>query len=859
MLNLTPTGLMQPTMTTTMTSLLLTPDVKTAPSVWPPVDGLAITPSFELDGFQKHSVVGIHNGHHIFVTAPTASGKTFVGEYLIARALAAGKRVFYTTPIKSLSNQKYHDLKVLFPAARIGILTGDIKMCPDADVVVMTAEILRNLFYKRGTATEGVGVSATVSLEGVVGVVMDEVHYIQDPDRGHVWEETMILCPRDLQLVLLSATMPSAASLARWLAELHGRPTVLVGTTHRVVPLVSGVLRSGSGSGSGWHLEPYHDTRTGWAPDGYRAWLADRKAAEDSLVAHRRAVAGRAAGDPSVKRVAGAHTDNPMGRLRRTVGWLREVGALPALCFVFSRKECERLATAMDGDFLEEDYDAAGAARMFDFHLSRYRTTLEKSPQYHQVRALAIRGIGFHHSGLQPLLKEIVELLFARGFIRLLFATETFAVGLNMPTKTVVFLELSKVSGDGSGDRRLLRSDEYLQMAGRAGRRGKDTQGMVIYEPMREPVDLGELKGMVCGALPPLESRMRFHYDFLLKRALTGSLGLGVAEESYWAAQQKKAREALRADWVTATAAAEAATAAITAEEAALLDEYARLTHTIATSKNAAQRRAKMALERWVEDNCSGGQKARWEHIRAKGEKRRTALTERDTLATHVTRWDTAPLVETTGLETCLQRWGFLAEGGSLGTLGSDSTLASVDTPSLTLLGQLGSDVAEGHNILMPLLAVSEKAATLKPEELPCVLAAFIREGSSPGEGPSLSSADLGREPTDLLHWLDAHARACQAEEDRACVLSPVGFWDLSSLWTCVTSRYVAGVGIPEIAAEFNLFEGNVQRGLLKVANLLEEWAVLCEMRRDLEGLERMRSYRLLREDVVVDSLYLRL
>jgi superfamily II RNA helicase len=198
------------------------PDAMVAPP-WPPSE-LALPTNYELDPFQKHAVLGIHAGDHVFVTAKTGSGKTFVGEYLIAYWLAKGKRVFYTTPIKSLSNQKYHDLKNLFPNATVGILTGDIKMCPDAQIVVMTAEILRNLLYKRGTATESVGLTAAVSLEGVCGVVMDEVHYIQDPDRGHVWEESLILCPSKpvvadtadavvatpIQLVLLSATLPSA-------------------------------------------------------------------------------------------------------------------------------------------------------------------------------------------------------------------------------------------------------------------------------------------------------------------------------------------------------------------------------------------------------------------------------------------------------------------------------------------------------------------------------------------------------------------------------------------------------------------------------------------------------------------------
>jgi hypothetical protein len=172
----------------------------------------------------------------------------------------------------------------------------------------------------------------------------------------------------------------------------------------------------------------------------------------------------------------------------------------------------------------------------------------------------------------------------------------------------------------------------------------------------------------------------------------------------------------------------------------------------------------------------------------------------------------------------------------------------------------MGSDVAEGHNILMPLLAASGRAEVLTSAELPCVLAGFIREGGGrPGEGSSLDAAGLRPEALAVLTWLDGQARACQADEDRARVLSPPDFWDLSALWVCVVSRYVAGAGLAEIAAEFDLFEGNVQRGLLKVANLLEEWAVLCELRRDLEGLERLRSLTLLRPDVVVDSLYLRL
>lgn len=821
--------------------MLTIADISVPPSLYPPAEGLALSPPYDLDNFQKHAVMALHTGHHVFVTAKTGSGKTFVGEYLIARALASGKRVFYTTPIKSLSNQKYHDLKKLFPTARIGILTGDIKMCPDADVIIMTAEILRNLLYKRGTATESVGLSALISLEGVVGIVMDEVHFIQDPDRGHVWEETLIMTKelREIQLVLLSATMPSAESLASWIANLHQKPTLLVGTTHRVVPLVSGCLSSGS------VLRPFHDTRTGWNEDGYRSWLVDRKTSADALDRHRKAVQSRATGDSSVKRSAEAHLDNPMGRLHRTLSWLKTNELLPALCFVFSRKECERLATyGAEGDFLDESSDAAGAAHVMDFYLSRHKSVLEKSPQYHKVRTLAMRGIGFHHSGLQPLLKEIVEILFARGFIRLLFATETFAVGLNMPTKTVIFLELSKVV-DG-GERRLLRSDEYLQMAGRAGRRGKDTSGLVLYEPMREPVTNAELKNMVCGVLPPLESRMRFHYDFILRQKLSESgesaekpTEKTLASDSYWSQQQNAAREVQQEDLKKAISALDALMLTIPPYTKSLMDEHSALDSRVVTSKNAAHRKAQREMNLWLEEH----EKEVPIILRFK-QQQKTLRNQIVHLQQEVTRWDSTPLIVTAPLDSCLHKWGFLS-----------STL------ELTELGKLATEVSEGHNILMPLLAAQMKTSKLSAAEIVCVLAAFLRESDKTSSDNCIDLSFLPDSVLQILHWMNDTAISFQTDEDRCGVLSPPNFWSLSEIWVYIVYQYTRGIGIAEIAAEVGLFEGTIQRALLKVANLLEEWTILCELLHDLPSLEKIREYStfFLRDDVIVDSLYLRL
>lgn len=849
---------------TDTTPLLQIPDAMTAPAAWPPADGLALPTSYELDPFQKHAVLAIHAGDHVFVAAKTGSGKTFVGEYLIARALAAGKRVFYTTPIKSLSNQKYHDLKRLFPAASVGILTGDIKMCPDAQIVVMTAEILRNLFYKRGTATEGVGLTAAVSLEGVAGIVMDEAHYIMDPDRGHVWEETLILCPRDMQLVLLSATMPSAAALTGWLAQLHERRTWLLETTYRVVPLVHGVLEEAP---EGLRVRPLLTAGGAWISDGYTGWLQARKARADAAAAFKQKV-GRGGGsggssgywnraDHDAQREARAdglraakvHILSPIGRLRRLVGWLQETGQMPALFFVFSRKECERLSAQIEGSLIDAG-ESVEARHIMDFHLSRHRATLEKSPQYHQIRELLLRGVAFHHSGLQPLLKEIVEILFTRGFVRALFATETFAVGLNMPTKTVVFLDLEKWS-DG-GMRRPLRPDEYIQMAGRAGRRGLDKQGLVLYEPLRDPVDSPTLRSMLTGALPALESRMRFGYEFLLRLRLAAEAGrsLPIAEQSYWAVQQRLSRAGYGADLAKMEARVLALEGTLPAGVEGALMERLALQETVATTTNAKRKKVQLELAKWDVEHRDDVPKGQWPILEERYRELVRARVERDGLRADLAVWDAAPLLSLEPQEACLRGWGFLAPAPAATELPASHSLR------LTPLGQAATEINEGHCILMPLLAASGVMDSATGEEIATILATFNREGVREEEQPALADLDLSPTVAATLTWIRSRAADCQRE---AGTTVADDYWSTNTVWPGIVAQWIGGAGLAQIAADWGIFEGNVQRGLLKIANLLEEWGAIATLRCDLATLEKLAALRFLRDDIVVDSIYLRM
>jgi len=512
---------------------------------FPKNEELALTFPFELDPFQKHAISAISCNENVLITAKTSSGKTTPAIYQIAHSLKKGKRVFYTTPIKSLSNQKFHELKNLFPS--VSIITGDIKFNPNADVVVMTTEILMNLLYKKGSSTENVGLTAGMSMDGLDAVIFDEVHYINNKERGKVWEQCLILLPREINLVLLSATIAQPEAFASWLGDLKQKPIHLISTTYRIVPLTHYIIEADG------QLRPVMDEKERFIDTTYRQWLFGRDKILDDHADHKRRVAGRDAGQVITTKEGKVKLKSYTHQLNSTVSMLYEKQLLPALMFVFSRKDCERYASQIEGSLVDTS-EGAAIENIFDFHLSRYRDQLIGSPQYHTLRALLVRGIAYHHSGLQPLLKEIIEILFGKGLVRVMFCTETFAVGINMPTKTVVFLDYKKYCDQANG-MRMLATDEYIQMAGRAGRRGKDKLGTVIYLPRGEPASLEEVRKMMTGGSAYISSRMDFGYDFILKTLQSKSVDWkNILRESYWYKQQMESRKLIEEEYVTLTA-----------------------------------------------------------------------------------------------------------------------------------------------------------------------------------------------------------------------------------------------------------------------------------------------------------------
>jgi len=406
---------------------------------------------FPLDPFQLQAIDALDGGQSVLVAAPTGSGKTVVAEYAVAVALSEGQRAFYTAPIKALSNQKFHDLRAIHGAERVGLLTGDNAINGDAPIVVMTTEVLRNMIYGHSPALVGLGV-----------VVLDEVHFLQDTYRGPVWEEVIIHLPTPVRLVCLSATVSNAEELAAWITTVRG-PTTAVIEERRPVSLEN-LFMIGDRTSERLHVLPtLIDGRPN--PEAHRL---DSEAVR-GFRGPRRGGARRKLYTPSRLEV---------------LDRLEEASMLPAITFVFSRNGCEEAARSLT---------AAGVRLTTGTERDRIREIVDGHVGALDDRDLAVLGYGqfltgleagvaAHHAGMVPPFKEAVEACFVEGLVKMVFATETLAVGINMPARTVVIEKLSKFTGD---HHEFLTPGDYTQLTGRAGRRGIDERGyaVVLWSP----------------------------------------------------------------------------------------------------------------------------------------------------------------------------------------------------------------------------------------------------------------------------------------------------------------------------------------------------------------------------------------
>ena len=445
---------------------------------------------FELDPFQKTSIQSIERGESVLVSAHTSAGKTVVAEYAIAQSLKNNQRVIYTSPIKALSNQKYREFTAEF--GDVGLMTGDVTINPTATCLVMTTEILRSMLY-RGSEI----------MREVAWVVFDEIHYLRDKSRGVVWEETIILLPDKVRYVFLSATIPNAMQFAEWITKTHGQPCHVVYTDFRPTPLQHYFFPAGA---DGIHLVV--DEKGVFREENFNKamnTIADKQGDDPADAMAKRKGRGKD------KRLNKGGTKGPSD-IYKIVKMIMLKNYNPVIVFSFSKNQCEAYALQMSNLTFNDESEKAMVDKVFNSALEILSDDDKQLPQIINILPLLKRGIGIHHSGLLPILKETIEILFQEGLIKVLFATETFSIGLNMPAKTVVFTSVRKFDGVST---RWVTPSEFVQMSGRAGRRGLDERGIVIMM-IDEKMEPSVAKEIVRGEQDKLNSAFYLGYNMIL-------------------------------------------------------------------------------------------------------------------------------------------------------------------------------------------------------------------------------------------------------------------------------------------------------------------------------------------------------
>uniref|UniRef100_A0AAQ5YGP3 SKI2 homolog, superkiller viralicidic activity 2-like n=2 Tax=Amphiprion ocellaris TaxID=80972 RepID=A0AAQ5YGP3_AMPOC len=450
------------------------------------IPNLAFKWPFELDVFQKQAVLRLEAHDSVFVAAHTSAGKTVVAEYAIALSQKHMTRTIYTSPIKALSNQKFRDFKNTF--GDVGLLTGDVQLSPESSCLIMTTEILRSMLY-----------NGSEVIRDLEWVIFDEVHYINDAERGVVWEEVLIMLPDHVSIILLSATVPNALEFSEWIGRIKKRHIYVISTLKRPVPLEH-YLYTGNSTKTQKEMFLLVDAAGNFLTKGYYAAVDAKK-------------------ERTSKHAQSFGTKNTSQNTSDRAVWLTLLHFLsqrqqtPVVAFTFSRTRCDENARSLDSMDLTSSIEKAEIHSFFQKSLSRLRGGDRQLPQILLMRDLLKRGVAIHHSGILPILKEVIEMLFSRGLVKVLFATETFAMGVNMPARTVVFDSIRK--HDGTGFRNLLPG-EYIQMAGRAGRRGLDATGTVMILCKAGVHEMADLHVMMLGKPTVLQSQFRLTYTMIL-------------------------------------------------------------------------------------------------------------------------------------------------------------------------------------------------------------------------------------------------------------------------------------------------------------------------------------------------------
>ena len=436
--------------------------------------------NFEYDDFQREAIEAVKRGNHVMVSAPTGAGKTVIAEYLCHQAVNRGEGIIYTAPVKALSNQKYRDFSSVYGRENVGILTGDVVINPEAPILIMTTEIFRNRLFEPETL-----------FSKRRWVVFDEIHYLDDLERGTVWEESLIFFPRELRILALSATIPNIYELSQWIESIHKIPVeVIIGET-RPVPL-------------SFYFMLHNKSYEGFSQ--------------------------------KFKGAFGKNASQATNHIEALVEHLKEFGGFPAIYFSFSRKRCEILARESKRFDLVNSEERKALLAHYEEQLRLFHMT--DDVHANEMRPFVQYGIAFHHAGMLPALKEIIERLFTSKLIKLIFTTETFALGINMPAKVVIFDDVRKFYGYAFDT---LKTRDFYQMAGRAGRRGYDDFGYVYTMVNPRTINFNRIREMITNPPEPVFSQFNSTYGTVLNLyQMLGEKMLNIYPQSFHSYQSGK-------------------------------------------------------------------------------------------------------------------------------------------------------------------------------------------------------------------------------------------------------------------------------------------------------------------------------
>jgi len=804
---------------------------------------------FELSDFQKYAIEAIVEGHHVLVTAHTGSGKTLPAEFALNHFVEKKKRLIYTTPIKALSNQKYSDFCRKYPHISFGLMTGDIKINPDADVLIMTTEILMNsLFLQTMDQLTNNGLDFNINIQDeLAGVVFDEVHYINDVDRGQTWEKTILMLPKHVQMIMLSATIDSPESFANWAQRGDSSKEVyLASTDKRVVPLTHyGYLTINEGAiklikdksiqqdikKSTHKLIKIQSDKGVFDEDGYTTlYRMNKLFKERSIFTKKKHV------------------------LNNLALFLKNNEMLPAIGFIFSRKMVENCANDITVPLLEDDskvpYTVRKECDQIIRKLPNYKEYLEL-PEYDQLVNLLEKGVGIHHSGMIPILREIVEIMISKKYIKLLFATESFAIGLDCPIKTAIFTSINKYDGRNE---RILMAHEYTQMAGRAGRRGIDKIGNVVHcNNLFSLPSKTDYITLMNGKPQSLVSKFRISYSLILSLLKSEQTLLDdymkFVENSMMSSKIKieleQSRKSFEDIFIEKGKMEKQMKMLKTPNE--ILERYISINSTINGLKNKKRKEAERELENMRNENRSILSDVSYKHSFTK------LLSELEKQEEETQYFENYIQISIKNVCDVLKEEDFIC--------------VDENTYTLTENGKIACDIAEIH----PLIAVtmiknSNWFDTMSTEEIIGVLAVFTNVNVPKDERLSIPTS-YNNNILKCLEFIQKDYDRFEDIEEVSNIYSGFQYFealmydmpDLVNGWCYCNNEQQCKYYLQNNVAEKQISAGDFTKALLKISTIAKELAVVAEKMAQMDCLQKLTNVdsKILKYITTAQSLYI--